>query len=194
MYAYLVNCYFNSLGPRDTIWRHRSGSTLGQVMACCLMAPSHYLNQYWFTTSKCPLTFIWVQFNKSHQSLKLAHYGDVIMGAKASQITSLTIVYSAVYSDADQRKYQSSASLAFVWGIHRGPVNSPHKWPVTRKIFPFDDVIMWKITFLKFLRNLPGASEITWLWFSANCHQYYRWYYFPLRDSSWNINTVKSLI
>ena len=51
------------------------------------------------------------------------HYGDVIMGAIASQITSLTIVYSTVYSDADQRKHQSSASLASVRGIHRGPVN-----------------------------------------------------------------------
>ena len=40
------------------------------------------------------------------------------------------------------KKDQSSASLAFVWGIHRGPVNSPHKWPVTRKMFSFDDVIM----------------------------------------------------
>ena len=57
------------------------------------------------------------------------------MGAIASQITSLTIAYSIVYSDADQRKHQSSASLAFVRGIHRGPVNSPHKWPVTRKCF-----------------------------------------------------------
>ena len=70
------------------------------------------------------------------------HCGDVIKGAIASQITSLIIVYSTVYSDADQRKHQSSASRAFVWGIHRGPVNSPHKWPVTRKMFPFDDVIM----------------------------------------------------
>ena len=70
------------------------------------------------------------------------HYDDVIMDAIASQITSLTIVYSSVYSGADQSKHQSSASLAFVWGIHRGPVNSPHKWPVTRKMFPFDDVIM----------------------------------------------------
>ena len=60
----------------------------------------------------------------------------------ASQITSLTIVYSTVYSGTDQSKHQSSASPAFVWGIHRGPVNSPHKWPVTRKMFPFDDVIM----------------------------------------------------
>ena len=64
------------------------------------------------------------------------------MDSIASQITSLIIVYSAVYSGADQRKHQSSASLAFVLGIHRGPVNSPHKWPVTRKMFPFDDVIM----------------------------------------------------
>ena len=64
------------------------------------------------------------------------------MGAIASQITSLMIVYSAVYSDADQRKRQSSASLAFVRGIHRGPVNSPHKWSVTRKMLPFEDVIM----------------------------------------------------
>ena len=70
------------------------------------------------------------------------HYFDVTMDAIASQITSLTIVYSTVYSDADQRKHQSSASLAFVRGIHRGTVNSPHKWPATRKMFPFDYVIM----------------------------------------------------
>ena len=70
------------------------------------------------------------------------HYSDVIMSAMASQITSLTIVYSAVYSGPDQRKHQSSASLAFFRGIHRGPVNSSQKWPVTRKMFLFDDVIM----------------------------------------------------
>ena len=60
----------------------------------------------------------------------------------ASQITSLMIVYSTVYSDADQIKHQSSASLAFVQGIHRWPVNSPRKWPVTWKMFPFDDIMM----------------------------------------------------
>ena len=64
------------------------------------------------------------------------------MSAMVSQITSLTIVYSTVYSGADQRRHQSSASLAFVRGIHRWPVNSPHKGPVTRKMFPFDDVIV----------------------------------------------------
>ena len=54
------------------------------------------------------------------------------MGALASQITSLAIVYSTVYSAADQSKHQSSVSLAFVG-------NSPG---VTRKMFPIDDVIM----------------------------------------------------
>ena len=62
------------------------------------------------------------------------HYNDVIMSAIASQITSLMIVYSTVYSRRRSKKSQSSASLAFVREIHRGPVNSPHKGPVTRKI------------------------------------------------------------
>ena len=58
----------------------------------------------------------------------------------ASRLFTLT-----VYSGGDQRKHQSSTSLAFVWGIHWWPVNSPHKWPVTRKMFPFDDVIMLRV-------------------------------------------------
>ena len=70
------------------------------------------------------------------------HYSDVIMTTMASQITSLTIVYSTVYSVEDQRKHHSSASLAFVQGIHRWPVNSQHKGPVTQKMFPFDDIIV----------------------------------------------------
>ena len=88
----------------------------------------------------------------------LIHYNDVILDAIASQITSLTIVYSTVYSDADQRKHQSSASLAFVRGIHRWPVNSPLKWPVTRKMFSFDDVIMsWR--FYGMFRNWLVISK-----------------------------------
>ena len=65
---------------------------------------------------------------------------DVIMSATASQITGVSIVYSTVCSGADQRKHQSSASLAFVKGTHRWPVNSPLKGPVMRKMFPFDDI------------------------------------------------------
>ena len=80
---------------------------------------------------------------RRHPSGKIrVHYNDVIMSTMASQITSLTIVYSSVYPGADQRTHQSSALLAFVRGIHQWPVNSPHKGPVTRKIFLFDDVIM----------------------------------------------------
>ena len=75
------------------------------------------------------------------------------MGTMASQITSLTIVYSTVYSGADQKKHQSSASLAFVRGFHRGPGTSPHKWPVTRKMFPFDDAIML------FHQNMESATN-----------------------------------
>ena len=65
------------------------------------------------------------------------------MDTMASLITGLTIVYLTAYSDADQTN-QSSASLAFVREIHRWPVNSPHKGPVTRKMFRFDDVIIQK--------------------------------------------------
>ena len=113
------------------------------------------------SSSKNAMNRLWHQFHD--------HYCDAIMGTVESLITSLTIVYTAVYSDADQSKHQSSVSLAFVWGIHRGPVNSPHKWPVTRKMFPFDDVIMpapqWlfrvmslAIILLTFLPHLPWSQ------------------------------------
>ena len=112
-----------------------------------------------------PVTFILGQFHKrclNHQSLIsfwklhnlnfIQHYTDVMMTTMAYQITSLTVVYSTVYSDADQRKHQSSASLAFLCvGNSPGPVNSPHKGPVMRKMFPFDDVIM----------SFPGVKELT---------------------------------
>ena len=67
------------------------------------------------------------------------------MDAMASQITNFTIVYSMVYLGTNQTKQLSSASLAIVRGIHRWPVNFPLKWPVTWKMFPFDDVIMMYI-------------------------------------------------
>ena len=92
-----------------------------------------------------------MEIPRSWTNHSMSHYNYVIMGAMVSQITSLTIVYSAVHSDADQRKHQSSASLAFVWGINRGPMNSPHKWPLTRTLCPFDDVIM-RFTFILLYR------------------------------------------
>ena len=102
----------------------------------------------------------------------------------AYQITSLTIVYSTVYSCAYQTKHQSPASLAFVQGIHRWLVNSPHKRPVTRKMSPFDDVIMFErihfhnFTILHDWFVYPNKSFLqtffTWLFFV---------YYFLIRHS-----------
>ena len=96
----------------------------------------------------------------------LFHYSDVIMSMIASQITSLTIVYWTIYSDADQRKHQSSASRACM-------ENSPgttHKWPVTRQMFPFDDVIMltksprtpiyWSNLLCPFYQYFPGKPHV----------------------------------
>ena len=83
----------------------------------------------------------WNSFDANHQWAKLVHYDDIIMGVMASQVTSLTIVYSNVYSGADQRKHWNLASLAFVQGIHQWPWNPPHKWPIMRKMFPFDDIM-----------------------------------------------------
>ena len=68
------------------------------------------------------------------------------MSPIASQITGVSIVCSTVCSGADQRKHQSSTSLALVRGIHRWPVVSPHKGPVMGKMFPFDNVIMPSLT------------------------------------------------
>ena len=64
-------------------------------------------------------------------SLCLYHYSDIAMIAMASQMTGISAVCLAICSSAHQEKHQSSTSLAFVQGIHRGPVNSLHKWPVT---------------------------------------------------------------
>ena len=90
------------------------------------------------------LALVITQSNISqHDKFTIGQYNDVIMSVMASQITGLAIVCLTVYSGTDERKQHSPASLAFVRGIHRWPVNSPHKGPVTRKIFPFDDVIMW---------------------------------------------------
>ena len=92
-------------------------------------------------------SLIEIVMNRSLQCLHLKrchsmstdlHWSDVIISAMASQITGVSIVYSTVCSGADQRKHQSPASLACVRGIHWWP----HKGPVTRKMFPFDDVIM----------------------------------------------------
>ena len=113
------------------------------------------------TNGMCSMrhSLLFVHISINARNTLLFHYNDVIMSAMASQVTSFTIVYSTVYSGADQRKHQSSASLAFVRGIHRWPVNSPHKGPVTRKIFPFDDVIIPTIIIRKCRDYIYGICQ-----------------------------------
>ena len=150
--------------PHDATWRQRSGWTLAQAMYCCLTEPTII----WSNVGLLSKVFYGNNLRAVSQ-----HYSDAIMGAIASQITSLTIVYSTVSSDADQRKHQSSTSLAFVRGIHWGPMNSSHKWPVAREMFPLVDVIMriahgliisMGSEFVKnILQYLCGTSELTTL-------------------------------
>ena len=125
-----------------------------------------YIPPLCWNTEVCLSNWKWITFHT-------IHYNDVIIGAIASQITSLTIAYSIVYSDADQRKHQSSTSLDFVRGIHRGPVNSPHKWPVTRKMFPFDDVIMngliWNWTPVAYLSDVGHVHYWFRSWYVVFC-------------------------
>ena len=114
----------------DSIGHYRLASE-GKKVRGNPLSTGHYRGKY---------ALNWI--SRAWIDIFILHYSDVIMSAMASQVTSLTIVYSTVYSSTDQRKHQSSASLAFVRGIHWWPVNSPHKGPVARKMFPFDDVIM----------------------------------------------------
>ena len=104
----------------------------------------YIISYWWFQIIYCHTIRVSSRLPKASRDIFLAkpHYSDVIMSAMAPQITGVSIVYSTVYSCTDQRNHQSSASLVFVRGIYRWPVNSLHKGPVIRKKFPFDDVIM----------------------------------------------------
>ena len=77
------------------------------------------------------------------------HFSAVIMRAMTSQVIGASIVYSDFCPGAYQRKLQSFTSLDFVTGIHRWPMNSPRQGPVTRKMFPFDDIIMNSLDFCR---------------------------------------------
>ena len=87
----------------------------------------------------CTNQFIWynihLHYNADHIALQWRHSGRDSVSNHQPHDCFPNPLFRRI-------KHQSSASLAFVRGIHRGPVNSPHKWPVMRKLFPFDDVIM----------------------------------------------------
>ena len=147
--CHVVNKIFLVASLESRVTQSR-GKNIGKTTYNDFISPQHFTCLYYIydITRKHGNVFIMSLKNEgvAMEICKVVvmspHYSDVLMGAMVPQITSLTIVYSTVYSGADQIKQQSSASLAFVRGIHRWPVNSPHKWPVTRKMFRFDDVIM----------------------------------------------------
>ena len=135
--GYIGNCI-------ETVWSiypYTSGLLIwhrdNRMVACCQFTSANVSTLNDMGKSIGPIT---KQNSTSRQSC--THYSDVIMSAIASEITGVSIVRSTVCSGADKRKHQSSASLAFKRGIRRRPVNSSHKGPVTRKMFPFDDVII----------------------------------------------------
>ena len=94
-----------------------------------------------------------IKWNVSHFVIIRGHYSDVIMGGRdsISDHQPHDCLLKCLFRRRS-KKTSKLASLAFVQGIHRGPVNSPHKWPVTRKMFPFDDVIMvyWWLGIIRF--------------------------------------------
>ena len=158
--------------PAWSLWRHRNVDCVNSWIAGVLCAwwfikyPELWIMKTGFLFVGIVITFqsyiimgsdvhhfhkyftftLYMSSNLNISKIIVIHYCDVIMDAMASQITSLAIVYSTLYSCVAQRKHQSSASLAFVRGIHRWQVNSPHKWPVTRKMFSFDNVIVLNLT------------------------------------------------
>ena len=88
------------------------------------------------------------------------HYSDVIMGAMVSLITSLTIVYSTVYQTQIKENIKAPRHWPLCGKFPGPPVNSPNKWPVTRKMFPFDNVIMNCGLSYSFLINTKNGCQI----------------------------------
>ena len=126
-------------------------SRLSSHYICCVFREDIKQILRFRTCQSLILFMIFCIFERSYASEEfmikriwpLTHYSDVIMSVMASQITNVSIVCSTVCSSTDQWKQESYASLAFVSGIHhRWPIYFPHKGPVIRKIFPFDNVIM----------------------------------------------------
>ena len=112
------------------------------------------VDTYTIRTSFCPLLLHSI----------LPHFSDVIMDKIASQITSLTVVYLTVYSDAHQRKHQSSASLAFEWGIHRDRWIPRTKGQLRGKCFhlmtsSWISLNTYRLVMLELSVTIPGSAS-----------------------------------
>ena len=132
------------------LWCHTVALLCHTLSICTLLSPRPIYRR----DPRCHCACKWPSTERPVGTWHRDGYNDIRVhdnDVMASQITGVSIVCSTVCSGADQRKHQSSASLAFMRGIHRWPVNSPHKGPVTRRMFPFDDVIIY------FLQRSPGC-------------------------------------
>ena len=114
------------------------------------------------------------------------HYNDAIMSTMASKVTGVSIVCSTLASATDQRKHESSASRAFVWGIHWWPVNSQHRRPVTQKMFPSDEFIICVFLYV----NFPVCLNTHICILSTTNRNYTPSYNKQLRDMSFNHSTI----
>ena len=153
-----------------------AGTPLITHWSCCSLA---FIVHYMFVSA-----ITWNSFHRVYSFRKnVSHYRDVIISAMASHTTGVSIAYSTVCPGADQRIHQSSASLAFVRGIHRWPVNSPHKGPVTQRMFPFDDVIMLRIySGISPYMNRPNEG-------TQSYSQRYSW-----TRAGWNILSCRTVV
>ena len=133
----------SSIGCRPFGFDHRlmSDPHTADCLSTCLMFDPLYFHYDKTCAHDDNITHGWNRYIGLRPA-SCRHYNDVIMSSVASQITDVSIVCSTIGSGVDHRKHQSSTSLAFVRWIHRWPVNSPYKRPVTRKMFPFDAVVI----------------------------------------------------
>ena len=152
-----------------------------------------YLDIPWTTVYQIECIFRWpYQYQSTCYSNLFLHVVVILStyGIHVMKIITVTLYWARwrlkspaprlftqpFYSDADQRKYQSSALTASRWLV----VNSPHKGPVSRKIFPFDDVIMWWAVFIwisvkvQFM-NFREVSGNTSLLVQVQIMTWYRW-------------------
>ena len=150
------------------------------------------------------LCFEWNELYALYNSGNDIHYNDVIVSAMASETTGVSIIYSTVWSGVDKKNHQSSSSLVFVRGIYQWPMNSPHKRPVTRKMIPFDDVIMvvdnwlakWNrrtslYKYFVFSFNLvpPNLASETYTYMYKHVHPFLNYKMAHLNHPLWNTRT-----
>ena len=145
MQHWIQQCKYQKGAQTKILTTDSSNLALGLAMACLSWLCGTIFSMKPHCISLCQQCTVKHECMTTNTSLHWRHNGHNGISNQQPHdclLNRLKIVYSTVYSGEDQRKHQSSVSLAFVRGIQQWPVNSLHKGPVTQKMFPFDDVIM----------------------------------------------------